>query len=289
MKLWIAVEARLSGPPEDWSLFADAFTRHGCTSSLVSEDACGLIGYLESVAGAELRVAVLADELRQLGAIEVRTVRIEDQDWSELWKKFFTARRIGESFVVVPSWESFEPEPGDRVLRLDPGQAFGTGEHPTTELCLELLEALAPRGRSLPAEGPVLDLGCGTGILAIAAVLCGAQKVTATDIEASAVEIARENAARNGVELELYEGDGLAEWAGSRRWSLVLSNIISATLIRLAPAVADAVEPGGHWIVSGVLNSNWPDVREATESAGFAEVEVRERDDWIGALFRRES
>lgn len=282
MKRWIEIEAKLNQPPDDWSPFADAFSRFGCDASVIGGDDRSISGYFEAVEGARAYAEELKVELGRLGAAEVRIEEVPDQDWSELWKAHFKPHRIGAHFVVVPSWETFEPEPGDHILLLDPGQAFGTGEHPTTRLCLRLMESTAL------AEESVLDLGCGSGILAIAAAKLGARSVTAADIEPLAVEIARENAHRNGLEIELYGGNGFGEWAAGRQWGLVVSNIISATLIRLAPEASQFVAPGGIWVVSGVLKQNFDDVRHAIESAGFHFVEQLMEDDWVGASFRRE-
>lgn len=283
MKRWIEIEARLETPPEDWSPLADAYTRFGCDASIQGEDDRSIRGYFEWIAGSEAIAEDLKEELRRLGAVEVVLNEVPDQDWSEVWKAHFKPHRVGERFVVVPSWEAYEPQPHDIILTLDPGQAFGTGEHPTTRLCLRLMERFDIAGKD------VLDLGCGSGILAIAAAKLNAARVTATDIEPSAVEIARENAAANGIELELYGGNGLGEWADGRTWDVVVSNIISATLIRLAPEASTFVRPGGIWIVSGVLKQNIADVRAAITAAGFTAETELEEDDWVGASFRRNS
>lgn len=281
MKRWIEIEARLSESPEDWSPFADAYTRFGCDASMLGDDEISIKGYFEGVAGSDAAADALKAELLRLGAAEVVLSEVPDQDWSEVWKAHFKPHRVGQNFVVVPSWEDYEPKDSDVILTLDPGQAFGTGEHPTTRLCLRLMETFDVAGKD------VLDLGCGSGILAIAAAKTGAHRVTATDIEAAAVEIARENARTNGVELELYGGNGFGEWAAGRQWDLVVSNIISATLIRLAAEAAAYVRPGGTWIISGVLVQNQADVRAAIEASGFAPFAVEEEDDWIGASFLR--
>lgn len=283
MKRWIKVEARTAEPPADWSAFADAFTRAGCDASLEGGDGTSIMGYLEAVPTADETADRLSAELRRLGAHEVHREEIPDQDWYEFWKVHFKPHRVGRRFVIVPSWESFAPGDEDIVLHLDPGQAFGTGEHPTTRLCLRLME-------SVPlSECDVLDLGCGSGILAIAAAKCGARAVTATDIEPAAVEIARQNAAKNDVTIELAAANGFGEWAEGRTWDVILSNIISATLIRLASDVAAVLRPEGRWIVSGVLKQNFEDVRRAAESVGLAPIAVFDEDDWIGAHFQKGS
>lgn len=280
-RAWIEVEAAFESTPDDWSLFADAFARFGCSSSVQVDDPPALKGYLEDVAGAEQQSQALKVELLNLGAPKVRLSSVPDEDWSEVWKAFFKPQRIGKRIVVVPSWESFEPHPDEIVVDLDPGQAFGTGEHPTTKLCLELLESTPLQGRT------ALDLGCGSGILAIAMGKLGATSVAGSDIESSAVEIARGNAARNGVEVELHTGAGFDAWPGDCRWDVIASNIISVVLIRLADEVSHRLRSGGVWVLSGVLQSNWPDVLAAAEASGFELDAVSIQDDWVGARLRK--
>jgi ribosomal protein L11 methyltransferase len=181
------------------------------------------------------------------------------------------------------------------VIVLDPGQAFGTGDHPTTRLCLELLElADVPDAR-------VADVGCGSGILSVAACKLGAAEVIANDVEPVAVEVARQNAELNQVQFLALVGEGigpaidpttarldgwppLPEDAG---FDVVVSNIISAILIRIARDIAAALVPGGRWIVSGIIEQNWPDVRAAAQSAGFTLREERHEDGWVAAMFNR--
>lgn len=282
MKGWIEVEAVLDYTPDDWSPFADAFTRSGCASSMQSDEPPSICGHLEMVPRARKAAEALGNRLLDLGARAVNVREIPDQDWSEIWKQHFKPHRIGERIVVVPSWETYDAVPGDLILNLDPGQAFGTGEHPTTRLCIRLMERL-----DLSAKR-VLDLGCGSGILSLAADKLGAGPITSTDIEPSAVEIAERNMRDNGASAEFYAGDGFGAWAGGRTWEVVLSNIISATLMRLAPEVATYVAPGGAWVVSGILESNWPDVLSAAQRAGFTLESKIGEDDWVGACFFRQ-
>jgi len=214
---------------------------------------------------------------------------------------------VGQHWVVRPTWEEFEAGPADRVIVLDPGQAFGTGDHPTTRMCLELMEPLDLTGR------PVADVGCGSGILAVGACMMGANPVEAVDIDPIAVEVAKENAERNGVSFLALAGDGLSAFRGeaaspegapqdetplqgqqidpgrpsARQYDLILSNIISATLIRIAADIALAVAPGGAWVVSGIIESNWPEVRETAGKVGFNLVDERHEDGWVAARFVR--
>jgi ribosomal protein L11 methyltransferase len=279
MRAWLQVRATFAQAPEDWSPYAEAFTRAGCPSSLIEDDPPSLSGCMEDVRGAKEAAEALAAEIAALGAQEVRIETVRDEDWSAVWRASYMAQRIGRSTLIVPTWEEPAPEPGDLVIRLDPGQAFGTGEHPTTRLCLQLMEGFDMEGKE------VLDVGCGSGILAIAAALRGAS-VAAGDIEPAAVEIAARNAAQNNVALDLFSGPGLKGLSAERKeaaWDAVLSNIVSATLIGLCGAVARALRPGGDWIVSGVLEPNWREVAEAAARAGFRVREVLKEDGWMGA------
>lgn len=279
MNRWIEIAAVVPADWQDVSVAIDAFVEFGCPGVQETSEPRKLVGNLpEGEAGAK-SAADLATRLREIGALDVQTRIVQDQDWDALWRIHFKPRRVGKRFVIVPTWEDYPTQEGDLVVLLDPGRAFGTGDHPTTRLCLELLETTPVKGKT------VADVGCGTGILAIGACLLGASKVIATDIDEVAVEVTRENAVLNKVEFEAFPADGFAGVPGEV--DVLLSNIISATLIRLAMDAASHVKPGGCWIVSGIIRANWPDVQSAAEKAGFALEATAEEDDWVAARFRR--
>jgi ribosomal protein L11 methyltransferase len=274
---WIEVRALFDTAPEDWSLFADAFDRFGCPSSVQQDRPPSISGYLTEVEGSTAHAEELREELLRLGVASVELATVPDEDWSELWKIHFKPRLVGEKIWIRPTWEDAPAEPGQIEIVLDPGQAFGTGDHPTTRVCLQMMERFPLAGKS------VYDLGCGSGILAIAAVKLGAEPVLASDIDPISVAVTRENTTLNGVSFPVSDGAGFV----GEMFDVVISNIISATLIRLAPEAADHVKPGGLWIVSGIIQSNWPDVRAAAERAGFTFLDRVEEDEWVGAAFRR--
>lgn len=278
MTNWIEVKALFDNAPEDWSIFVDAFDEHGCPGSIQSDRPAALSGYLSEVKGAESQANKLADRLRELGASSVEIQVVPDEDWSELWKIHFKPRLIGEKVWVRPTWEEAPASAGQIEIVLDPGQAFGTGDHPTTRVCLRLMEKVDLAGKS------TYDLGCGSGILAIAAVKMGADPVYGSDIDPISVQVTRDNMAINGVDFPVFEGAGFIV---DGPFDVVISNIISATLIRLAPDAAEAVKPGGWWITSGIIQGNWPDVRKAAESSGFKLLDHVLEDEWVGALFER--
>jgi ribosomal protein L11 methyltransferase len=275
---WIEVKAIFAEPPVDWSLYVHIFDRHGCENTLQEDTPPALSSAVVDVKGSGEVIAALAADLVRAGAVKVETRSLVNENWEENWKRFFHPREVGNRFMIRPTWE--EAPPSDRLeIVLDPGQAFGTGDHPTTRMCLELLERTGVEGKT------VADIGCGSGILSVGACLLGARRVYAVDIEPLSVEVAKENALLNRVEFEAIEGRGVAAVADKAPFDVVVSNIISAILINIGPEVAKALEAGGHWIVSGIIVQNWPDVKEATESSGFAVAEMLEEDGWIGAKF----
>lgn len=307
---WREIRAEFSPWPVDISPIIDLYLSYGIENT--SEVDGWISGCLPDVAGAEATSKQLSVALTAAGAQSVEVRTFEEENWDQLWRHHFKPRRVGHRLVIRPTWEDFAAGPDDLVLELDPGQAFGTGDHATTRLCLELLESAAPAGKQ------VADVGCGSGILAIAAKRLGAARVRAADIDPIAVEVARENAARNHVDIELSVGAGFApvateqtgtpgEWGEDElrlsqtgipavdvqvtepqiTFDIVLSNIISLVLMRIAADAYAAVRPGGDWIISGVIESNWPDVRERAESVGFRLVEMRQEDDWVGARFTK--
>lgn len=216
--------------------------------------------------------ASLADELDALaerGAYigEVESRVIDDEDWANEWKKYFKPI-VTDSVTVVPTWIAYSPREGEKLLRLDPGMAFGTGEHATTRMCLELMRA-AGRG--------VIDVGCGSGILGIAAAITGAKSVYMCDIDPQAVKAARNNAELNGVVCEIEQADLLAT---SRRAELILANLTADLLIRMAPAVREHLEEGGKLVVSGIIAERLDEVKDAFSRLGYKIEKEAAEGDW---------
>lgn len=199
-------------------------------------------------------------------------------DWAEAWKRFFHVERVSPRIVIRPSWEAYAAAPGEAVLTLDPGMNFGTGKHPTTRACLQLLDALAAGDLSRP----VLDMGCGSGILAIAARKLGFTHVRGFDYDPDAVAVARANAAANGLDIP-FEARDLA--SNLDQGALVLANILGPVLIEHAAEVACAVLPGGALIASGILEALYPDVRAAFEAHGLREARSILIGEWRTGLF----
>lgn len=275
---WIEVTAQFVAAPADWSLAVEAFVKNGCENTLQDSSEPKICGCVAETPVSAAVISSLKQDLELLGAsVEVRSY--EEEDWEESWKRFFKPRRVGQSIVICPSWERADSQLGDVVISLDPGQAFGTGEHATTTMCLELLETVPLTGTR------VLDFGCGSGILAIAAAKLGAATVHAIDCDPVAVGIAAENARLNGVQIGASVGTVVL--AESDRLDLILSNLISATLMQVASDVHTSLKPGGIWIASGILDGNWPHVEQAANEAGFETQEVLQEDGWVAAMFSR--
>lgn len=277
---WTMVTAHLPAEPEEWSNWIQVFERHGVSGTLQTDDPPTLSAYLAP----EDEPGPLCKSLKDFGAAEVTVSQIEEQDWSESWKKFFRPTRIGQKLVVRPSWEDYKIQAGDIEIVLDPGQAFGTGDHPTTKMCLALIENALTRATDRPLR--LADIGCGSGILSIAAKKLVHCDVVAVDIDKPSIAAAKENAVRNNVSIKCLLGKGFEPLGPHEKFDIVVSNIISSALILLAPEASERVAPGGLWIVSGVIEANWPDVLNRAESVGFSlETEKRENE-WVAAAFR---
>ncbi len=214
--------------------------------------------------------------------------QIADQNWMEAWKQHYKPILIGQRLLILPAWLE-SPEPSRIPIKIDPGMAFGTGTHPTTQLCLELMEVSADN-RQLSS---VIDVGCGSGILSIAALKLGANKVLGVDIDIESVKNSRENADTNEVGEELILGQGsvtevLAGQFAFKSAPLVVANILGPILIRLFDAgLADLIEPNGEIILSGILDHQAESVIGAGQAKGLKRGEVRQMGDWVAISMSR--
>jgi len=229
--------------------------------------------------------AVLTEDLRHrmqaFPDVELIAKPIYEQDWAVSWREFFGVVDTGGRVIIVPSWVEHEPEPGQLVIRLDPGQAFGTGHHETTRLCLAALESHIREGDL------VLDVGTGSGVLAIAAVLLGAGRVEAIDIDPVAAEVAQANIAENGVAERIGVRAGRLEASPGERYRVVVANISTDANIGLAAVFGEVVEAGGALLLSGILAVDVARVRAAVEPHGFALQALRFERDWSLLEFRK--
>jgi ribosomal protein L11 methyltransferase len=211
--------------------------------------------------------------------------RVQEEDWASSWKEHFQVERIGRRLVIRPRWRSYEAQPDDIVIDLDPGMAFGTGQHPTTRMCLVALEERLRDG------GRLLDLGTGSGILAIAGAALGAGEVLALDTDPLAVTVATGNVAANGVagRVTVREGSLGDDWPLDAPWQgafdRLVANISSATIIALAASLVRALADGGLGIAGGIGNERCDECRRALEAAGGRAVEVMAEGDWRTLIF----
>lgn len=210
------------------------------------------------------------------GTIHWREVR--EAEWADSWKQYFHTSRIGERFVVKPSWEQYSPLPDDIVLDLDPGMAFGTGTHGTTILCLEIIEDLVKPGMT------VFDIGTGSGILSIAAAKLGACLVKAVEYDTMATETARQNVANNGVagSVQVSRGNLLEGIDGQA--DLMVANLIADLIVKLAPSIPEHLEPSGCFVGSGIIKERLPDVTSALARQGLTVIRVKEAGEWAAVV-----
>lgn len=231
----------------------------------------------------------LLDTANEFGRLEMQSSGIREEDWANNWKEYFKPIEIGEKLIIKPTWETL-PEDNKRfVVELDPETSFGTGRHFTTQLCLELLEKYVTSGDR------VCDLGCGSGIISIAAMALGAESAVGVDIASDAAKIAKANALKNGIADEKYTvfcGDittdaELKERIG-KGYDLVAANIVSDVLLAMKEIFAEITKPGGILVISGIIDDRRDEVLETVKLCGFTLLEDLHRDMWNAAVYKRD-
>ena len=204
---------------------------------------------------------------------KLETNGIEQEDWQNAWKKYYHAMDIGQRLAIVPGWETYDT---DRiVITMDPGMAFGTGTHETTSLCLETLDSMVKGGER------VLDIGTGSGILAIAALKLGAAEAEGVDIDPMCVRTAGENAKRNGVAEHFTVLVGDLSDKASGKYNIITANIVAAAILSLAPHVPVLMAPGARFIASGIIDTRKDEVLAGLRAAGLEPVEIKEKRGWV--------
>jgi len=221
------------------------------------------------------------------GRLAVELASVREEDWANNWKQYFKPLSVGEKLVIKPSWEEYENRDGRTVLEIDPASSFGTGQHNTTRLCLELLE------QELKVGDRVLDLGCGSGILSIAAMLLGAEGVAAVDISENSVKTAMENALKNNIPVEKYraycgniiDDEKLRERLGGG-YDIITANIVADVIIAMSPYFEKFIKKGGVIILSGIITERAHEVINAVESKGYKISDRRESDGWAALMLK---
>ncbi|OQY87068.1 MAG: ribosomal protein L11 methyltransferase, partial [Chloroflexi bacterium UTCFX4] len=225
------------------------------------------------------RVVWAYSMLRPIGELETR--ELAEEDYAHAWKKFYSILHIGARTVIKPSWLEYTPQTGECVIELDPGMAFGTGLHPTTRLCLAALEKYIAPGMEM------LDVGTGSGILAIGAAKLGAARVDARDIDPIAVETAQKNIAASGLEnIIRVTRDSVTNDAAPHLYDIVVANIFADTIAELAPALAAHLKRDGVFIGSGILVERAPLVENALAAQNMTLVEKQQEADWLALVYR---
>ena len=270
-------------PEGQWDIIDEAIAKR------IGDDV-KVTGYYEVDAGLNDRIRFVEGELRRIkaldlgfdaGKLELLQQTFAEEDWAECWKKAFKPLRLGAHMVVKPGWLDCEILPGDHVIEIDPGMAFGTGTHETTGMCVELVEKYVTPGVT------AIDVGTGTGILAIAAAHMGAKDVLAIDIDRVAVRVAAENIRINGFEntIRCAAGDLLGNV--DERADVVIANIIADVIIMMAGPVRSHIAEGGIFICSGISSERRLDVEDALRAANYEILDIRERGGWCAMAARR--
>ena len=255
---------------------------------------CRITFYLEdspdgynTLAQVRMALSRVKQEHPEYGRLLLTMENMEDADWENNWKQFYKPMEIGDRLTVIPEWESAGVPEGRVALRLNPGLTFGTGSHATTRLCLTALEKHITGGQT------VLDLGCGSGILSIAALLLGADRAVACDIDEKCMDVAYENAALNGIGADTYTvqvGDILTNEALQAAigggYDIVLANIVADVIIALAPAVRPLLAEHGVFLCSGIIDDRAEEVAEKLRAAGLEILETHSAEGWFSYLCR---
>ncbi|MBR5367326.1 MAG: 50S ribosomal protein L11 methyltransferase [Clostridia bacterium] len=269
----------------------DDLIKHGMYGELIDESLLEadrtkaavsvFIPTIKSPAESEL---FIRGRLEALGIpFTVEHIGVREEDWADSWKQYYKPIKTGRRLVIVPVWETYEAEPGEITVLMDPGMAFGTGTHETTRLCAGFVEEYTKPGCS------VLDVGCGSGILAIAAARLGAGKCFACDIDPVAVRVAKENAALNGTDNVTCAVSDLLKQAERipGGYDLVVANIVADIIIRLAPDVGDYLAEDGTFVVSGIIAERAEEVLAVLRANGYRVADEHFENGWYAAALRR--
>ncbi|WP_302889761.1 50S ribosomal protein L11 methyltransferase [uncultured Acidaminococcus sp.] len=230
----------------------------------------------EGLSGIEKRIGSF-----QVGQLRFR--KVSEKDWANEWKQYFHTTKIGSQIVIKPDWESYTPTAEEKVIELDPGMAFGTGTHATTRMCIERLEEL------VTPNIDVYDVGTGSGILAMTAALMGARSIHAIDIDGKAVEVAKENIAKNHLSNRITVKKGNLLDDADEKADLIVANIIADIIITLLPDAFKKLRQGGLFLASGVIKERLCDVEKAARQNGFTVLDVKNRAGWTAITMRKDA
>lgn len=244
--------------------------------------------WFEEVPDSDASLSSICSDLNRIrpdhadfGTLDILSRTVSDEAWTNVWKKYYKPFYAADHLVVKPSWEDFQPAPGDRIIEIDPGMAFGSGTHETTGMCISMLEQVIRGGEN------IIDVGTGSGILAIAAGLLGAGHVLAVDIDPDAVRVASENVSHNGLDrvVDVRQGNLLDHV--DQVCDICVANIISDVIISFAEPLKKHIVPGGLFLCSGIVRERSEEVRSALEKAGYELLKTEYRGEWTAFMSRR--
>lgn len=227
------------------------------------------------------RLSALSDFGVNAGDIHYDTQELAEQDWAENWKKYYEPTRISHDLTIVPSWTDYEAKTGEKIIRLDPGMAFGTGTHPTTKMSLFALEQVLRGGET------VLDVGTGSGVLSIASSLLGAKSIYAYDLDEVAVRVAQENIDLNAGTENIHVATGNLLQGVDIQADVIVANILADILINMTEDAYRLVKDEGYLIMSGIISEKWEMVRESAEKAGFFLETHMIQGEWNACVFKK--
>jgi ribosomal protein L11 methyltransferase len=239
------------------------------------------------IAAVQKYLASLSEIFSDLAAPSLKTEIISDPDWGEQWKKYFKPIRVSNNIIVKPTWERYAPSSRDIVIEIDPGMAFGTGQHASTRMCIEALEDIIMKDRTVK-DWKVLDVGCGTGILGITAAKLGAQDVICLDIDKKATEIARENAAINHVDdrLRIINKDAILI---NEPRNLIIANLTSKLLLKLRQHFTQLLLPDGYMIISGIIEQDAKDIEDNFSVAQLIQSKMITEKEWVCYILKKKA
>lgn len=242
-----------------------------------------------SLVKSALKALKSQDIKNEYGTLDISSLNMKEEDWSENWKQYFKPLNVGDKILILPEWETIDTPTNRTIFKVNPGMSFGTGAHHTTQLCIKAMEKHLENGMT------VLDLGCGSGILSIISLLLGADHATAVDIDESAVKIAVENAEKNNIDLSKYrtmagnvtcDKDLFARIA-DRKYDIVLANIVADVIIGIRDIVPEFLKDNGIFVTSGIIEERLNDVVSAYDKSDFVQIAEEHQGGWVSLVYRK--
>ena len=253
------------------------------TRTLRTPEHNSIIGYLPDTDDSDIMIAKITERLAGLSDMDLQvddlSESVDEKDWAHAWKAYFNVTRITGKIVVKPEWKDYTPAPGEVIINIDPGMAFGTGIHPTTSMCLALLEEHVQPGKTL------LDVGCGSGILMIGAAKLGAGAMTGIDVDPVAVDITQQNLEKNAIALDgVTLGAVTLDKTPEIGYDLICANIIAQVIVSIMPDIATRLAPDGTAILSGIIEERVPDIYAALDAQNLRCVKKISQEEWVALV-----